>query len=133
MRIKIHDDASLLQQESVAGKLPKLSAQEIRTVLRRASLASLLGHGKGTPLKQSHAKKKLKMEQKDELATLSPQRTNPYAAKPEDFEIIRDDDKVFHGQRSDSLQKECDKAMYRNFAVTHRSKEVDDANKPHTP
>lgn len=46
--------------------------------------------------------------QKNELATLSPQQSNPYTAMPEDFEIIRDDDEVFHGQRSDELQKQAD-------------------------
>jgi len=47
--------------------------------------------------------------EKDQLVSQSKQQANPYLCDPNSWEIIRDDDKVFHGQRSDELQKQADK------------------------
>lgn len=58
---------------------------------------------------------------KNELATLSRQQQNPYTAVPEDFEIIRDDDEVFHGQRSDKLQKQSDAECNRKPGKPHKA------------
>ena len=46
--------------------------------------------------------------QKDSLATLSKAQANPYLAAAEDFEIVRDDDEIYHGQSSDKLLKQAD-------------------------
>ena len=70
--------------------------------------------------------------QKNELAALSPQQSNPYTAMPEDFEIIRDDDEVFHGQRSDKLQKQADAECERKPTKRSVATEASDARKPHT-
>ena len=73
------------------------------------------------------------MKEKDTLATLSQQQSNPFLAKPEDFEIVREDDEVFHGQRSDALQRESDKECNRKFSGTQgRPTEASDAGKPKT-
>jgi len=69
---------------------------------------------------------------KNELATLSPQQSNPYTAMPEDFEIVRDDDKVFHGQRSDKLQKQSDAVCKRRPSKRSVATEASDAGKPRT-
>ena len=52
--------------------------------------------------------------QKDSLATLSKNQANSYLAQPEDFEIIRDDDKIYHGQSSDKLLKLADAECERH-------------------
>ena len=72
---------------------------------------------------------------KNELATLSPQQSNPYTAMPEDFEIIRDGDKVFHGQRSDKLQKQSETESKRKPAkhTPAPATEPGDASAPRTP
>lgn len=46
--------------------------------------------------------------QKDSLAILSPEQSNPYLCDPNSWEIIRDDDEIYHGQSSDKLLKQAD-------------------------
>lgn len=65
--------------------------------------------------------------QKNELATLGPNQSNPYAAVPEDFDIIRDDDEAFHGQSSDKLLKQADAECERRPMRSSRATEPSDA------
>jgi hypothetical protein len=46
--------------------------------------------------------------QKDSLATLSTNQADPYLCDPNSWEIIRDDDEIYHGQSSDKLLKQAD-------------------------
>jgi hypothetical protein len=70
--------------------------------------------------------------QKNKLSMLSPQQSNPYTATPEDFEIIQDDDEIFHGQRSDKLQKQSDAECRRRPSKRSVATEASDARKSHT-
>jgi hypothetical protein len=65
--------------------------------------------------------------QKDSLATLSCEQSNPYLCDPNSFEIIVDDDEVFHGQRSDKLQKQSDAECKRHATKRSRATETSDA------
>ncbi len=72
-------------------------------------------------------------KQKNELATLSPQQSDPGRAKPEDFAIIRDDDEAFHGQRSYEIQRASDAECSRKkFAGTPETPNVNDAGPAHS-
>jgi PHD/YefM family antitoxin component YafN of YafNO toxin-antitoxin module len=46
--------------------------------------------------------------EKDSLVTLSKNQQNAYLAQPEDFEITRDEDEIYHGQSSENLLKKAD-------------------------
>ena len=63
--------------------------------------------------------------QKDTLATLTPQQSNPYTAQPTDFEILKDTEPVFHGQCD--ATKQAGKASRRQDRPT----EASDAKNPH--
>lgn len=67
--------------------------------------------------------------QKNTLATLSPQQSNPYTASPLDFEVVRDGEEHFHGQHSDKLLKQGNKRRSKPSPATEPS----DAGKSHTP
>lgn len=71
--------------------------------------------------------------QKNSLATLSREQSDTYLCDPNSWEIIRDDDRVFHGQRSDKLQKQADRESNRKPAKRSPATEPDDAAKPRTP
>lgn len=73
------------------------------------------------------------MKQKNELATLSREQSNPYLALPEDFEILRDSDSVFHAQRSDAIQKQSDAECNRKPNKRSVATESSDAGRPKTP
>jgi len=66
------------------------------------------------------------------LCEMSAEQKNPYLAAPEDFEIIRDDDEVFHGQRSDRLQKHADRESNRKPGKRSPATEPGDASAPRT-
>jgi hypothetical protein len=65
--------------------------------------------------------------EKNQLATLSPSQSNPYTAMPEDFEIVRDDDEIFTGQRSDKLQKLSEAQCKRSPSKRSPATETSDA------
>jgi ABC-type Fe3+/spermidine/putrescine transport system ATPase subunit len=71
---------------------------------------------------------KMKSE-KDSLATLSNNQANAFLAMPEDFEITRDDDEIFHGQSSDKLLKGADAECERKPAKRSTATEPDNASK----
>jgi hypothetical protein len=71
--------------------------------------------------------------EKNQLVEQSPVQANPYLCDPNDWEIVRDDDEVFHAQRSDELQKEADAECNRNPGKRSVATEPGDANKPRTP
>ena len=72
--------------------------------------------------------------EKDQLVSQTKQQANPYTAMPEDFEIVRDDDEVFHGQRSDELQKQADKRGKSPLGSKRTpATETSDAGAPRTP
>ena len=73
------------------------------------------------------------MSQKDSLATLSKNQANSYLAMPEDFEITRDDDEIYHGQSSDKLLKQADAECERRPSKRSVATEPGNAGKPHTP
>ena len=70
--------------------------------------------------------------QKNELAVLEKNQANCYLALPGDFEITRDDDEIFHGQRSDMLQKRADAACSRQPSKRSPATETSDAKPSHT-
>ena len=72
-------------------------------------------------------------EQKNSLATLSREQSNAYLCDPNSWEIVRDDDKIFHGQRSDKLQKQANTTANRKPSKRSRATETSDAKTPHTP
>jgi hypothetical protein len=41
--------------------------------------------------------------QKDQLIEQTDEQANPYLCDPNSWEVVRDDDEIFHGQRSDKL------------------------------
>lgn len=76
-------------------------------------------------------------KQKDKLATLSPQQSNPYTAMPEDFEVgCADGDVPGHGQCGKN-KKEHDELLAPSVkagrtGTAPRATETSDARKPHT-
>jgi hypothetical protein len=54
--------------------------------------------------------------EKNKLIDLTSQQSNPYTAKPEDFGVVQDDDRIFHGQRSDAIKKQSDRECNRKFS-----------------
>jgi hypothetical protein len=70
---------------------------------------------------------------KNSLCDLSREQSNPFLCDPNSWEIVRDDDEIFHGQRSDKLQKESDAECKRKPAKRSLPTEASDAGKPHTP
>jgi hypothetical protein len=76
----------------------------------------------------------MKKEQKNELATLSPQQSNPYIAQASDFEITKDGSgPIFHGQRDAELLKQTQKLYGEKTGKQDRPTEASDAGKPHMP
>jgi hypothetical protein len=71
-------------------------------------------------------------KQKNELAVLSPQQSNPYAAQPSDFEITQDSGSVYHGQRNAALLKESQKLYGEKSGKQDRPTETSDAEAPDT-
>ena len=72
------------------------------------------------------------MKEKDTLVPQTDEQRDTYRALPEQFEIVRDGDAVFHGQRSDEIQKASDSDCGRKFTGTApRATSVDDAGAPH--
>ncbi len=72
--------------------------------------------------------------EKDQLVSQTKQQSNPYTARPEDFEIMRDDDEIFHGQRSDELLKQTDTHGKSKFGAPRLpATETSDAGAPRTP
>jgi hypothetical protein len=67
------------------------------------------------------------MIEKNELCEMSPEQQNPYLCDPNSFEIIRDNDEVFHGQRSDKLQKLSNAECERHATKRSRATETSDA------
>jgi hypothetical protein len=65
--------------------------------------------------------------EKNKLATLSRCQSNPYTAAPEDFQVIRDDDEIFHGQQNDKLQKQADAECNRRPTKRRPATEPSDA------
>jgi hypothetical protein len=71
--------------------------------------------------------------QKNELATLSKSQQDCYLARPEEFEITRDDEEIFHGQSSDKLVKQTDAHGKSKFGAPRLpATEASDAGKPNT-
>jgi hypothetical protein len=62
---------------------------------------------------------------KNELVTLSRNQANPGLAQPLDFEIVSDDDEVFHGQRSDALIKQSEKCLGKSAFVGKQPRPVE--------
>jgi len=82
--------------------------------------------------------------QKNALATLSPEQSNPYAAKPQDFQVSGPDEfpeLPGHGQcgnnrtEYENLLRESERsASESNFAAEPEvHPDVNDGGKPHTP
>lgn len=72
------------------------------------------------------------MKEKDALATLSRNQSDPGEAKPEDFAILTDSDANFTGQNSDKIQRESDIECGRGkFGGTPDRPNVNRADKPH--
>lgn len=67
------------------------------------------------------------------LCEMSAEQKNPYLARPEDFEVTRDDDEIFHGQSSDKLVKQTDRHGKSKFGAPRLpATETSDADKPST-
>jgi hypothetical protein len=68
--------------------------------------------------------------QKNGLATLSRQQENPGLAQPSEFEITRDADEIFTGQRSDELLKQSERTAKYRFTgqPQDRATEASDAS-----
>jgi hypothetical protein len=80
--------------------------------------------------------------QKNKLATLSPQQSNPYTAKPEDFEVSHPDEFLDRytegGGQCGETKAEYERLIAqgnakRNSGTQGRPTEPGDAGKPHTP
>jgi len=71
-------------------------------------------------------------DQKNSLATLSPEQSNPYLCDPNSWEIVRDGDAVFHGQSSDKLLKQAASDCERKPTKRRVATETSDAGKPGT-
>jgi hypothetical protein len=65
--------------------------------------------------------------QKNSLATLSREQSNPYLCDPNSWEIVRDGNKVFTGQSSEQLRKQADAECNRRPAKRSTATEVNDA------
>ncbi len=65
------------------------------------------------------------MKRKDGPIELTPQQSNPYTAQPTDFEIVRDDDEIFHGQRSDALIKQSTNCRGKSAFVGKQPRPVE--------
>ena len=63
--------------------------------------------------------------EKDRLIDLSENQTNPYKAQGVDFEIVRDDDEIFHGQTSDALIKQSEKCRGKSAFVGKQPRPVE--------
>jgi hypothetical protein len=84
-----------------------------------------------SPSKTPH--KEFPMKEKDTLVSQTDNQRNPGAAKPEDFQIVRDGDGEFGGQRSDEILKASDRECGRKaFAGTPDRNNVDKAGPPHS-
>jgi hypothetical protein len=70
--------------------------------------------------------------QKNELATLSPQQSNPYTAQAADFEITQDAGPIFHGQRDAKLLKQPKKMYSEKSGQQDRPTETNNAKAPRT-
>ncbi len=64
-------------------------------------------------------------KEKDQLATLSRAQENPGLAQPLDFEIVRDDDEIFHGQTSGALIKQSEKCRGKSAFVGKQPRPVE--------
>jgi len=65
--------------------------------------------------------------QKNELATLSPNQSNPYMAQASEFEIAKDGPGIFHGQRDAELLKQSQKLHGEKNSKQDRPTEASDA------
>lgn len=81
-------------------------------------------------------------DQKNELATLSPQQSNPYTARPEDFSVSGPDEFLSRytegGGQCGESKSEYEKLLAqgnakRNTGTQGRPTEVSNAGKPKTP
>jgi len=64
-------------------------------------------------------------KERNELVHQTKQQANPFTAQPTDFEIVRDDDEVFHGQRSDALIKQSEKCRGKSAFVGKQPRPVE--------
>jgi hypothetical protein len=65
------------------------------------------------------------MKRKEGPIKLTPQQSNPYTAQPTDFDIVRDDDEIFHGQASDALIKQSKNCRGKSAFVGKQPRPVD--------
>ena len=63
--------------------------------------------------------------EKNQLVELNENQTNPYKAQGVDFEIVRDDDEPFHGQRSDALIAQSEKSKGKSAFVGKQPRPVE--------
>jgi 16S rRNA G966 N2-methylase RsmD len=79
-------------------------------------------------------------KEKNTLVELTPEQTNPYLARPDQFEVV-EADPPFHGQCGEN-QREYQKLLKHGEAAANASNFADDAEvhpnvntakKPHTP
>jgi|HubBroStandDraft_6_1064221.scaffolds.fasta_scaffold419373_2 hypothetical protein len=80
------------------------------------------------------------LKEENTLVELTPEQTNPYLARPDQFEVI-EADLPFHGQCGQN-QREYQKLLKRGEVAANASNfandaevhpNVDTAKKPHTP
>ena len=73
------------------------------------------------------------MSDRDKLFDQTDAQRDPGRAKPEEFEIVREGDGEFGGQRSDEVLEASDRECNRKkFQGTPMRNSVDSAGKPHT-
>jgi hypothetical protein len=68
--------------------------------------------------------------QKNKLATLSKQQSNPFTAQASDFQITQEPGPVFHGQRDAELLKQSQKLYGEKRGKQDRPTEASDAGAP---
>jgi len=64
-------------------------------------------------------------KERNELVHQTKQQANPYTAQPTDFEVARDDDEVFHGQRSEALITQSEKCLGKSAFVGKQPRPVE--------
>lgn len=64
-------------------------------------------------------------KEKDTLVPMSKNQLSPGLAQPLDFEIVGDDDEIFHGQRSDALIKQSEKCLGKSAFVGKQPRPVE--------
>ncbi len=70
---------------------------------------------------------------KDKLCVQTDSQRDPFRAMPEDFQIVRDDDEVFHGQDNAKLRKQDDHGKSKVTGTGQpRATRPDDAGPTHT-